>query len=92
MADSAGYAVGCVVGPQLFISIEAPLYRTAMRTIAGLYGVFVIAQLTFMGLNWRENRRRDRLAASGVEKAIARPAAAEDNETDKEDLGFRYVL
>ncbi|ORX38210.1 pantothenate transporter [Kockovaella imperatae] len=87
-----GYAVGCVVGPQLFISVEAPLYPTAMRTIAGLYVVFIIAQLTFMGLNWKENRRRDKLAAGGMERAIHRPAAGEDNETDKEDLGFRYVL
>ena len=87
-----GYAVGCIVGPQLFRSTEAPLYPTAMRTISALYAVFVIAQLTFYALNRRENRRRDKLAAEGNRAAVARPAEAEDNETDKQDLGFRYVL
>lgn len=78
-----GYAVGCITGPQLFISTESPLYPTAMRTIAALYGVFIIAQLLFMGMNWKENRRRDKLAAEGVAEAVARPAAAEDNESEK---------
>lgn len=87
-----GYAVGCIVGPQLFISTEAPLYRTAMRTISALYAVFILAQLTFLGLNWRENRRRDRLAINGDQRAVPRPASGEDNETDKNDLAFRYVL
>jgi len=87
-----GYAVGCIVGPQLFISTEAPLYPTAMRTISALYVIFIFAILAFMIINWRENKRRDKLAAEGVQAAIARPAEHEDNETDKQDLGFRYVL
>ncbi len=87
-----GYAVGCIVGPQLFISTEAPLYRTAMRTISALYGVFIIAQLTFYSLNKRENARRDRMAEQGVREFVKRPAASEDNETDNKDLGFRYIL
>lgn len=58
-----------------------------MRTIAALYGVFIIAQLSFYMLNKRENRRRDRLAESGVREAMRRPAVGEDNETDKRDLG-----
>ena len=63
-----------------------------MRTIAALYGVFIIAQLSFYTLNRMENKRRDKLAERGVREAIRRPAASEDNETDKKDLGFRYVL
>lgn len=63
-----------------------------MRTIAALYVVFVLAQLLFLGLCWRENKRRDKLAEQGVKEAMRRPAEAEDNETDKKDLAFRYVL
>ena len=63
-----------------------------MHTIAALYVVFIIAQMAFLTLNWRENKRRDKLASEGVEEARARPAEKEDNETDKKDLGFRYVL
>jgi len=81
--------VPCIVGPQLFISTEAPLYRTAMRTIAALYSVFIHRS---NGAHRRENAR-DRLAAQGEREALrGAPAAGEDNETDKKDLWFRYVL
>lgn len=30
------YSVGCIAGPQLFLSKEKPLYRTAMNTIIGM--------------------------------------------------------
>jgi len=46
----------------------------------------------YQELSRRENRRRDRLAAEGVEAAQARPATQEDNTTDIEDLAFRYIL
>jgi len=68
---------------------KLPLYRTAMRTIAALYSVFIHRS---NGAHRRENAR-DRLAAQGEREALrGAPAAGEDNETDKKDLGFRYVL
>ncbi|KAK4698629.1 MFS transporter, ACS family, allantoate permease, partial [Phenoliferia sp. Uapishka_3] len=87
-----GYCVGCICGPQLFISTESPLYPTAMKTIIAMYVCYIVAQLAYRQLCSRENNRRDRLAAEGVAEAVARPAGAEDNSTDLEDLGFRYVL
>lgn len=63
-----------------------------MGTIIGMYGCYIIAQLAYRQLCSRENNRRDRLAASGVAAAVARPAGGEDNRTDIEDLAFRYVL
>jgi len=87
-----GYCVGCIAGPQLFISTESPLYPTAMGTIIGMYCAYLVSMLAYQELCRRENRRRDRLAASGVEAAQPRPAVAEDNTSDIDDLAFRYVL
>ncbi|OCF78449.1 hypothetical protein I204_00389 [Kwoniella mangroviensis CBS 8886] len=87
-----GYATGCIVGPQLFRDEQAPLYKTAMRAISSMYGVYIVFMLLFMVLCKMENSRRDRLAAEGNEEAVPRPAADYDNKTDKQDLSFRYVL
>ena len=57
-----------------------------------MYCCYIVAQLVYRQLCSRENNRRDRLAASGVAEAMARPAGGEDNTTDIEDLAFRYVL
>ena len=76
----------------MFLDTEKPLYPTAMRAISVLYAVLIVS----IGVGWwifrRENKRRDSLAASGMSEAIARPAVVETNNTDIEDLGFRYVL
>ncbi|WWC98755.1 hypothetical protein V866_005648 [Kwoniella sp. B9012] len=87
-----GYATGCIVGPQLFRDEQAPLYKTAMRAISSMYGVYIAFMLLFMVLCKMENSRRDRLAAEGNEEAVPRPAANYDNKTDKQDLSYRYVL
>lgn len=77
---------------EMFLDSEKPLYPTAMRSISGLYAVLLVS----IGVGWwifrRENKRRDALFASGVAEAEARPAIAESNDTDIQDLGFRYVL
>ena len=57
-----------------------------------MYCCYIVAQLVYRQLCSRENNRRDRLAASGVAEAMARPAGGEDNTTDIENLAFRYVL
>ncbi|WVR08391.1 hypothetical protein IAU60_005446 [Kwoniella sp. DSM 27419] len=87
-----GYATGSIVGPQLFLDKEKPLYRTAMRSICVLYAVYILSMLAFtFHCKW-ENIRRDKLAASGDERAMAKPSAGFDNESDVQDLSFRYVL
>ncbi|OCF41264.1 hypothetical protein I317_04922 [Kwoniella heveanensis CBS 569] len=87
-----GYATGSIVGPQLYFDKEAPLYRTAMRSISGLYGAYIVTMLLFTFMCKWENARRDKLAAEGNQDAIARPATGYDNESDVKDLSFRYVL
>lgn len=86
------YALGSIIAPQLFRATEAPLYPTAMNTIIAMYCVFITAQIAYRQLCARENARRDRLWAEGVAEAEPGLAPKEDNRTDIEDLGFRYVL
>ncbi|ODO07446.1 hypothetical protein L198_01025 [Cryptococcus wingfieldii CBS 7118] len=87
-----GYAVGCIVGPQLFLAEEKLLYRTAMRAIAGMYGAYIVLMLLFTYLCWRENNRRDKLAEEGMEEAQPKQAAHLDNQWGVKDLSLRYVL
>jgi ACS family allantoate permease-like MFS transporter len=82
----------CICGPQLFISSEKPLYPTAMVTIIVMYIIFIVSQLAYRQLCAFENRKRDRMAAEGIEEAVPRKATDEDNVTDVDDLRFRYVL
>lgn len=84
--------VGCICGPQIFLTRESPLYPTAMGTIIGMYCAYIISMLAYRELCRRENNRRDRLALEGVEEAKPRPATHEDNTSDIDDLAFRYVL
>ncbi len=84
--------VGCICGPQIFLASESPLYPTAMGTIIGMYCAYLISMLAYRELCRRENCRRDRLAAEGVEAAQPKLAAKEDNTSDIDDLAFRYVL
>ncbi|GAA5909887.1 hypothetical protein JCM8208_000981 [Rhodotorula glutinis] len=87
-----GYCAGCIAGPQLFLTKEAPLYRTATNAIIALYCIYIASMFLYQEMSRRENRRRDRLAAEGVEAAQPRPATKEDNTTDIDDLAFRYIL
>ncbi|BGP29716.1 hypothetical protein JCM10296v2_001455 [Rhodotorula toruloides] len=87
-----GYCVGCIAGPQLFLSYEAPLYRTAMNTIIGMYCAYLASMFLYREICRRENNRRDKLAAEGVEEAKPRLATHESNDTDIDDLAFRFVL
>lgn len=88
----AGYAVGNIAGPQMYLNGESPLYPTAMRSICGMYAGYMVLVAVFAALCYRENRRRDRLAAEGDESAIPKAASTFDNTSDLKDLSFRYVL
>jgi hypothetical protein len=63
-----------------------------MNTIIAMYCIFITAQIAYRQLCARENARRDKLWAEGVAEAEPQLAPKEDNRTDIEDLGFRYVL
>lgn len=77
---------------ELYRNNEMPLYPTAMRSISAMYAAYMLLVLAFTIICRRENARRDRLAASGVKEAEAKPATDFDNESDLDDLSFRYLV
>ncbi|KAI0889272.1 MFS general substrate transporter [Annulohypoxylon maeteangense] len=85
------YCVGQVVAPQLFLSDEAPAYKTAFLAAFICFALCILFSIVLRFYLILENKRRDRLASADGELSHS------DDEfldlTDKEQkLVFRYVL
>ncbi|KAJ5936049.1 hypothetical protein N7454_005347 [Penicillium verhagenii] len=87
------YSMGNIVGPQMYLRTQAPVYTTGVRsTIAG----FCLG-IIFLGILFSyyvmENRRRSRICEREPEDDTGeeRPETF-INKTDKEDLRLRYVF
>lgn len=80
-------------GPQVFLSWDAPRYFIAFATHLGCYSLLVII---ILGLRWylvHQNKKRDALAAAGVQEANdSKMIHAFEDLTDKENPNFRYVI
>ncbi|CAA22656.1 MFS domain-containing protein [Schizosaccharomyces pombe] len=85
-----GYCVGNLIGPQTFKAADAPEYMPAKNTMVGCYAATLVTFPALYYVNWRENKRRDQLAAEG--KIEHRPNAEFEDLTDFENLDFRYTL
>lgn len=88
------FAVGCLIGPQLFRASEAPHYRSAKITLLVLSAV-LIPIVYYVGYILKtENRRRDMLEGTKEEKEWT-AQAGENYEfkdyTDVENVHFRYL-
>ncbi|KAH8800437.1 major facilitator superfamily domain-containing protein [Xylogone sp. PMI_703] len=93
-----GYCTGCCIGPQLWITAEAPRYHTGCVTNISCLAVLAATFLVYRGLCAWDNRKRDRLMetmgrveyeAYRMEKQRGRDPS---DLTDLEDISFRYVL
>lgn len=85
------WSAGNAIGPQVFLSREAPKYHTAFATHLGCYGLLVVILLFFRFYLSRQNKKRDELAAAGVsETHDERMAHAFEDLTDRENPNFRY--
>ncbi|KAF3765194.1 MFS general substrate transporter [Cryphonectria parasitica EP155] len=86
------WATGNAIGPQVFLSWDAPRYFTAFATHLGCYSLLVIDILALRWyLTW-QNKKRDQLAAQGVREAHDESYLhAFEDYTDKENPNFRYV-
>lgn len=86
-----GWAVGNIVGPQVFRSNEHPRYLTAFGTHMGCYAALILL-LVFMRL-WlmKENRRKEKLIESGAAQEDSHLKHAFDDLTDVENVNFRYA-
>lgn len=85
-----GYCVGNLVGPQTFISTQAPSYNGAKISIVVNYVVCLVLLSGIYFYYWIENKRRD-------SKAVEMEATKVENLefadlTDKENPQFRYSL
>ncbi|KAI0894205.1 MFS general substrate transporter [Annulohypoxylon nitens] len=86
------WSAGNAIGPQVFLSREAPKYFTAFSTHLGCYALLVVILVFFRFYLVRQNKKRDQLAAAGVSEARdERLAHAFEDLTDRENPNFRYV-
>ncbi|KAH8819379.1 major facilitator superfamily domain-containing protein [Xylogone sp. PMI_703] len=92
-----GYCVGNIIGPQTFISTEAPLYHSAYIAILVGYCAKTVMVIVLYVYMWSVNKKRDREAAarnldliSDQEKEAIEQGMHDVTEID--NPGFRYVL
>lgn len=88
-----GYSIGCIIGPQLWQKRDAPRYtKGCISSIISLV-LLVCCFVAYYLVCKRENKRRDVLAAELDELDEAHTGISLDSDqTDKEDLRFRYTL
>lgn len=77
----------------MFLTWDQPRYFIAFATHLGCYSLLVLVILGLrLYLVW-ENKRRDELAAAGVDEAKdERMIHAWEDLTDKENPNFRYAI
>ncbi|KFY30938.1 hypothetical protein V493_01536 [Pseudogymnoascus sp. VKM F-4281 (FW-2241)] len=88
-----GYCAGNIVGPQFFVSSEAPVYKSGLASsLAGF--AFSAFFLVCLYLYYRyENNRRDKLYGSETTIGSDEELADElSNQTDRTIRSFRYAL
>lgn len=81
-----GYCVGCIGGPQLWKSNTAPRFFQGVETAIITWCLLILAVCLYWFLCAFENKRRDKLEATGSVRVYEKG----QDVTDKEDLLFRY--
>ncbi|KAF2105502.1 major facilitator superfamily domain-containing protein [Lophiotrema nucula] len=90
-ANFIAWATGNAIGPQVFLSRDAPRYFIAFSTHMGCYVLLVIV-IAFLRWNlMARNKAKDRLAAQVADANDEHLVHAFDDLTDKENPNFRYV-
>ncbi|KAK4119576.1 MFS general substrate transporter [Parathielavia appendiculata] len=86
------WSTGNAIGPQVFLSWDAPRYFIAFATHLGCYCLLVIVIIGLRFYLVAQNKKRDALAAAGVHEAKDENMThAFEDLTDKENPNFRYV-
>ncbi|CAK7204676.1 hypothetical protein SEUCBS139899_007435 [Sporothrix eucalyptigena] len=85
------WAVGNIIGPQLFQSKDAPRYFTCFSVQMGCY----VLDLILLSILWwylrRENAKKDAVQVVDESAAETNLSNAFDDLTDKENPNFRYM-
>jgi hypothetical protein len=90
-ANFIAWATGNAIGPQVFLTRDAPRYFIAFSTHLGCYVLLVIV---IVFLRWELRRRNASKEALAREVAEARDEGlvhAFDDLTDRENTSFRYI-
>lgn len=92
------YCAGNIAGPQVFLAAEAPRYQTGcLVCVVCLCAAIVCILILRQYMDW-ENKRRDRAQGVMIEveknetDSMADLPALGTDETDWEQLSFRYIL
>lgn len=91
-----GYSVGCIVGPQLWQSQDAPRYIkgciTSLASFVILDFILLMYYFVFRSIN-RKRDAEDSFAHRPTDDGITRWGVSTDSDmTDTADRGFRYSL
>ncbi|KAK3386189.1 major facilitator superfamily domain-containing protein [Podospora didyma] len=86
------WSAGNSIGPQVFLSWDAPKYFIAFATHIGCYVLLVIVIIGLRFYLTHQNNKRDRMAAAGMVEADPKNLVhGFEDLTDKQNLSFRYV-
>ncbi|KAF2432189.1 MFS transporter [Tothia fuscella] len=87
------WAAGNAIGPQVFLSWDAPRYFIAFATHMGCY---VLLVLVIVFLRWHlshQNAKKDQIAAAaGLSGRDEGMVHAFEDLTDRENMNFRYIF
>lgn len=87
--DYVAYAVGNIIGPQTFVSDQAPKYTGAVIAMLFCYAVSIVVAIAYgMACRW-ENAQRDK--DRSVEGGFDDHSADFLDLTDKQNKSFRYT-
>ncbi|OJJ33604.1 hypothetical protein ASPWEDRAFT_87366, partial [Aspergillus wentii DTO 134E9] len=91
-ATFISWAVGNAIGPQVFLSWDAPRYLIAFGVHLGCYAVMTCCVIFLRFYLKRQNDKKDEiLRARGLDTADPNLDHAFDDITDQENLNFRYI-
>jgi len=91
-ANFISWATGNAIGPQVFLSTDAPRYFIAFSTHMGCYALLVVVIGYLRFELKRRNAAKERLAEMGVKGARDEHLVhAFEDLTDRENPNFRYI-
>lgn len=86
------WAAGNAIGPQVFLTWNAPRYFIAFAVHLGCYALLVLVLIFLRFYLIAQNEKRDALAAAGIRQAADDDLVhAFDDLTDRENPNFRYI-
>uniref|UniRef100_L2GAI8 Allantoate permease n=1 Tax=Colletotrichum fructicola (strain Nara gc5) TaxID=1213859 RepID=L2GAI8_COLFN len=85
------YAIGNIIGPQLFLSSQAPRYPLGIGAMMFAFALMAASGVAYYVLCVFENMRRDAQYGIPEDKVQAGLESERQDKTDWENKGFRYT-